>query len=119
MNFLNHKNKKLYTYELCKDPKKPWEATVASLDLNTLQWTSESYDSFHNQKYFYTLCYSEFLSDSYLKLYRFSIKDGSHQILGDSIPIHSDKITANANLYYARQLQKIIVTVQESSLRFP
>ena len=237
MNFLNRKNKKLYTYELCKDPKIPREATISSLDLNTLQWATESYDSFHNQKYhhgtffdnnkqqftiyggfepmhysnqfytydlhthkwsvvkglrgpripryfvsigqygnnvylfggmgnesgdqsvgrkyfydlyrlnkktkiitklwdlnwngkqnvvpvknmilfdqkyFYTLCYSEFLSDSYLKLYRFSIKDGSHQILGDSIPIHSDKITTNANLYYDRQLQKIIVTVQES-----
>jgi hypothetical protein len=67
-----------------------------------------------NQNYFYTLCYSEFLSDSYLKLYRFSIKDGSYQILGDSIPIHSDKITTNANLYYDHQQQKIIVTVLES-----
>nr|WP_308572012.1 DNA-binding transcriptional activator [uncultured Prevotella sp.] len=67
-----------------------------------------------DRRYFYTLCYSEFLSDSYLKLYRFSIKDGSYQILGDSIPIHSDKITTNANLYYDRQQRKFIVTVQES-----
>ena len=237
MNFLNHSNKRLYTYEVHKDHKDPQEVTVASLDLNTLKWMPESHDQLKaqehhhgaffderaqrltiyggfepmhysnqfytydihtrkwsvlqgisgprkpryfvsagqygnnvylfggmgnesgdqsvgrkyfydlyrlnkktkkitklwelnwdgkqnvvpvkgmilfDQKYFYTLCYSEFLSDSYLKLYRFSIKDGSYQILGDSIPIHSDKITTNANLYYDRQQQKIIVTVQES-----
>ena len=66
-----------------------------------------------NEKYFYTLCYSESISDSYLRLYRFSIKTGDYEILGDSIPIHSDKITTNANLYYDEKLHKLIVTVQE------
>ena len=63
--------------------------------------------------YFYTLGYSEFLSDSYLKLYRFSIKDGSYQQLGDSIPIHSDRIETDANLFYDQLLHKFIATVQE------
>jgi two-component SAPR family response regulator len=49
---------------------------------------------------FYTLCYPEHFSKSFLKLYRFSIKDGSYEILGDSIPINSDRISTNANLYY-------------------
>lgn len=63
--------------------------------------------------YFYTLCYPEALSESYLRLCRFSLKDGSMQMLGDSIPIHSDKIATNANLYYDPVLDKFFVCVQE------
>lgn len=63
--------------------------------------------------YFYTLCYSEFISDSYLKLYRFSLKDGRYEQLGDSIQIHPDRIETNANIYYDQQQQQFIVTVQE------
>ena len=49
---------------------------------------------------FYTLFYPEHYSQSYLCLYRFSISDGSYQVYGDSIPMRSDKIATNANLYY-------------------
>ncbi|HEY4784577.1 MAG TPA: DNA-binding transcriptional activator, partial [Bacteroidales bacterium] len=62
---------------------------------------------------FYTLCYPEHYSNSFLRLYRFSLKDGSYEILGDSIPIHSDKITTNANLYFDSQLNTLFATVQE------
>ncbi|MDR0510036.1 MAG: DNA-binding transcriptional activator [Rikenellaceae bacterium] len=62
---------------------------------------------------FYTLCYPEHFSDSFLRLYRFSLADGSYAILGDSIPIRSDKITTNANLYYDRQLNSLFAVVQE------
>lgn len=64
--------------------------------------------------HFYTLCYPESHSDSYLQLYRFSIKNGEMVKIADTIPIHSDKITTNANLYYDRSLHKVFVTVQES-----
>jgi len=63
--------------------------------------------------YFYTLCYSEFLSDSYLKLYRFSLKNGSYTQLGDSIPIHPDRIESEANLFYDPLLRQFVTTVQE------
>lgn len=63
--------------------------------------------------YFYTLCYPEALSESYLRLCRFSLKDGSMEMLGDSIPIHSDKIATNANLYYDSVLNQFFVCVQE------
>jgi hypothetical protein len=63
--------------------------------------------------YFYTLCYPEALSESYLRLCRFSLKDGSMEMLGDSIPIHSDKILTNANLYYDAGLHQFVVCVQE------
>lgn len=62
---------------------------------------------------FYTLCYPEHYSNSFLRLYRFSLKDGSYKILGDSIPIHSDKITTNANLYFDNQLNTLYATIQE------
>lgn len=63
---------------------------------------------------FYVLRYAESISNSNLKLYRFSIADGSFEILSDSIPIKSDKITTNAHLYYNKREGKLIVTVQES-----
>lgn len=62
---------------------------------------------------FYTLCYPEHVSESLLKLYRFSITDGRYEILGDSIPIRSDKITTNANLYYDSTLNTLYTVVQE------
>lgn len=66
-----------------------------------------------NDSTFYTLCYPESVSKSHLQLYRFSLNDGSHEILGDSIPIRSDKITTNANLYYDRELNSLYAVVQE------
>jgi two-component SAPR family response regulator len=66
-----------------------------------------------NDSSFYTLCYPEHFSESLLKLYHFSMKDGKYEILGDSIPIRSDKITTNANLYYDSMLNNLYATVQE------
>ena len=64
-------------------------------------------------KYFYTLGYREYLSDTYLKLYRFNIKDGSWQELGDSIPVHSDRIESEANLYYDKLMHCFVATMME------
>lgn len=64
-------------------------------------------------EHFYTLCYPESQSQSWLRLYRFDKEDGEYEILGDSIPIHSDKITTNANLYYDRQMNRLFAAVQE------
>ena len=66
-----------------------------------------------NDSSFYTLCYPEHFTESFLKLYKFSLKDGSYEILGDSIPIYSDKITTNANLYYDNNLKNFYALVQE------
>lgn len=62
---------------------------------------------------FYTLCYPEHFSKSSLVLYRFSLKDGSHQILADSIPIISEKITTHGNVYYNSQSEQLCCIVQE------
>ena len=63
--------------------------------------------------YLYTLCYPEALSDSYLRLCRISIANGSIEMLGDSIPIKSDKILTNANIYYDPTVDKFYACVQE------
>jgi DNA-binding SARP family transcriptional activator len=66
-----------------------------------------------NDSSLYTLVYPEHFSESSLRLYRFSLQDGSYEILGDSIPIRSDKITTNANLYYDKELNNLYAVVQE------
>ena len=54
---------------------------------------------------FYTLMYSEYLSDSKLQLYKFKINEPKFQVLGDVIPIKSEKIKTNANLFYYDHLK--------------
>lgn len=63
--------------------------------------------------YFYTLCYPEHFSKTFLKLYRFSLKNGSYKILGDSIPIRSEKIKTKASIYYSSNLNCLFAIVQE------
>lgn len=62
---------------------------------------------------FYALCYPEHFSRSALRLYRFSIADGTYEVLGDSIPIVSEKITTNANLYHNKRTGELFSVVQE------
>ncbi|MDD4970866.1 MAG: hypothetical protein PHT07_15675 [Paludibacter sp.] len=66
-----------------------------------------------NDNSFYTLCYPEHFSKTFLKLYRFSIKDGSYKILGDSIPIRSEKIKTKANIYYSSNMNCLFAVIQE------
>ncbi|ATP58925.1 DNA-binding transcriptional activator [Pedobacter ginsengisoli] len=66
-----------------------------------------------NDTSLYALCYPEYIARSALKLYKFSIRNGTHQIFGDSIPIFSDKIATNACLYYNATLKEFYCTVQE------
>ena len=63
---------------------------------------------------FYALCYPESVSESQLQLYKFSMENGAHVKLGNSIPIFSDKITTNANLFYDASVEKMIALVEES-----
>ena len=63
--------------------------------------------------HFYALCYPESASDTRLQLYRFSVADGSNIAVGNSIPMHSDKIATNANLYFDEHTGQLYATVQE------
>ena len=62
---------------------------------------------------FYTLCYPEYIGNSELQLYRFSIADGSYKSLCGSIPIVSDKMRTNANLYFDKEIACFFATVLE------
>lgn len=53
-----------------------------------------------DQKAFYTLCYPMQKAYSRLQLYKFSLEDGTFEALGDTIPMESQNILSNANLYY-------------------
>lgn len=63
---------------------------------------------------FFTLCYPEYETFSKLRLYRFSLSTGEMEVLGDPIPINSDKITTNANIYYDPDLGIMVALVEES-----
>lgn len=62
---------------------------------------------------FYVLGYSEYKSDSWLHLYRFSLRDGRHCQLGDSILIHPDRIETESSLFYDSLLHRFVAVVQE------
>lgn len=62
--------------------------------------------------YAYTLCYPEYLSDSYLTLHRFRISDGEDTVLGETIPICSDKLFTHARLYLDRELEMMFAITQ-------
>ncbi len=61
-----------------------------------------------------TLSYSgEYLSDTYLQLYRLTVDDGTMKALGDSIPMRSEEIMTNANLYYNSLTHEYYCTTTE------
>ena len=66
-----------------------------------------------DKKSFYTLCYPEYKPNTFLKLYCFSIQNGSFDILGDSIPMVSERIETNANLYYNSIAKELYCVTQE------
>ncbi len=61
---------------------------------------------------FYTLCYPEYISQSQLYLYCFNILDGSYKRLQSPIPIVSDKMRTNANIYLDRELNRFFAWTQ-------
>ena len=64
---------------------------------------------------FYTLFYPESYTDTELQLCRFSLRDGSSTRYANPLPMNSDHITTNANLYYDERLYKLIAVTEEST----
>ena len=99
-----------YFYDLHRIDTQSGECTK----LWEIDWKDENVvpvrNSIINGDYLYTLCYPEYLSKSYLRLYRFSLKDGSYEILCDEIGINSDKVSTNANIYYDADLKMMFAT---------
>lgn len=66
-----------------------------------------------DKKFLYAIIYPEYISETYLQLYKISISDGTIQAVGDSILMNSEEIFTNANLYYNRIKDEFYCTVQE------
>lgn len=66
-----------------------------------------------DEKFIYALCYPEYLSETYLQLYRLTVADGTVKVLGDSIPMRSEEIMTNANLYYNSLTHEYYCTTTE------
>ncbi len=62
---------------------------------------------------FYTLCYPEYIPKTHVKLHQYNIKTGAFSVLGDSIPVTSEYIRTNVNLYSNTQTKEMYCVVHE------
>jgi len=66
-----------------------------------------------DKKYFYALCYPHELARTELKLYKFSVSDGSYEIVSAPISMASMRIETDVNLFFSPNTDEFICTVQE------
>lgn len=66
-----------------------------------------------DKDYLYLIAYPEYRSETYLQMYRMEVASGEMLALGDSIPMVSDEITTNANLYFDGRRNEFYCTLQE------
>ncbi|MCQ2144075.1 MAG: hypothetical protein MJY56_08435, partial [Bacteroidales bacterium] len=67
---------------------------------------------------FYTLMYAETSANSYLKLYKFCIEDGSYETFGNEIPMLTDRLSCQANLFYDKRLSLLVATKTEDTVTY-
>jgi two-component SAPR family response regulator len=66
-----------------------------------------------DKKYFYVLCYPHEIAHTALKLYKFSVADGSYEVVSAPIPVVSEKIESDINLFFDHRTNKFICSIQE------
>ena len=66
-------------------------------------------------RYFYALCYPHEDAKTFLRLYRFSVADGSYEIVSGKIPVISERIESDINLFFDKTSDQFICTLQEFS----
>ncbi len=66
-----------------------------------------------DKKYFYALCYPHEIAKTELKLYKFSLADGSYETVSAPIPMASLRIESDVNLFYSQKTDEFFCTVQE------
>lgn len=67
------------------------------------------------KEHFFTLCYPQHQMNSVLQLYRFSIKDGSYEIVSDSIRINAEQIESMVFLFYNKLMREFYTVVRENT----
>lgn len=66
-----------------------------------------------DKQYFYALCYPHEMARTALTLYKFSIKDGSYEIVSAPIPVISERIESDINLFFDGNTNEFFCTIQE------
>lgn len=92
--------------------EKLWESNNFPKNLVSSRSMILSSDSSH----FFTLCYPEYLSKTSVNLYKLSLTNGNCQILADSIPMVSEHIRTNTNLYQCKRNNELFCIIQEFEL---
>lgn len=64
-------------------------------------------------QYFYALCYPHERPKTQLRLYKFSIKDGSYQVVSGTIPVTSERIESDINLFFNPVQDEFFCVIQE------
>nr|WP_247716568.1 kelch repeat-containing protein [Sinomicrobium weinanense] len=109
---------KIYYYDCykvnleTKTINKSWDLDKRGKDMVSCRNMILSEDA----KRFYTLNYPEYMPSSLLQLYAYDLENGTSTVLGDSIPITSERIRTNANLYANTITGEIFCVVQEFEL---
>ena len=95
-----------------KNIKKLWDTKREDIKIVSSRNMVLTKDS----KAFYTLSYPEYIASTYLQLYKYEINNGEYEILGDSIPMISERIRTNANLYFNKDTEELFCVAQEFEL---
>ena len=95
-----------------KNIKKIWDTKREDIKIVSSRNMVLTKDS----KAFYTLSYPEYIASTYLQLYKYDINNGEYEILGDSIPMISERIRTNANLYFNKDTEELFCVAQEFEL---
>ena len=66
-----------------------------------------------DKQFLYVLCYPHERPKTSLRLYKFSIKDGSYQVVSGTIPVVSERIETDHNLFYNARQDVFYCTTQE------
>jgi len=66
-----------------------------------------------DKTHFYTLCYPHHIAKTEFKLYKFSLKDGTYEVVSNGIPIQSEKIETEAFLFFDESLQEFVAVTRE------
>jgi DNA-binding SARP family transcriptional activator len=64
-------------------------------------------------KYFYVLCYPHERPKTSLKLYKYAIQDGSYEVVSGEIPVTSERIETDVNLFFNSDANEFYCTTQE------
>lgn len=90
-----------------KNIKKLWDTKRENIKIVSSRDMVLTKDS----KAFYTLSYPEYIASTYLQLYKYDISNGDYEVLGDSIPMISERIRTNANLYFNKNTEELFSVV--------